>query len=101
VGPRLDRTTAIGSYPANAFGLHDVHGNVWEWCADWFAADSYRRSPPNDPPGPPAAEGRVMRGGSWGQPGQMCRSAYRAVATAGGRGETFGFRVAMTVAAGV
>ncbi len=101
VGPYLERTTVVGSYPANAFGLYDVHGNVWEWCADWFANHYYSQSPRADPPGPPAGEGRIIRGGSWGAHAEECRSARRGWLVPGSRGEPIGFRVAMTVAAGV
>jgi formylglycine-generating enzyme required for sulfatase activity len=59
------QTTPVGSFPANAFGLHDMHGNVWEWCADWYAGDYYATSPRQNPPGPDGGQKRVLRGGSW------------------------------------
>src|SRR5262249_14127530 len=51
-GPYLQSTSAVGSYEPNAWGLYDMHGNVWEWCADWYRPDYYASSPAVDPPGP-------------------------------------------------
>jgi formylglycine-generating enzyme required for sulfatase activity len=85
-GPYLARTAKVGSYPANAFGLHDMHGNVWEWCSDWYDEKYYQRSPKENPPGP--SQGvlstgfhgdfyRVARGGCWLDEPRGCRAAYR------------------------
>ena len=74
-GPSLSRTTDVGSYPANAWGLHDMHGNVWEWCLDWKG--DYPNSDATDPTGPAAGSERVLRGGSWCSSAVACRSAYR------------------------
>ncbi len=62
---RFRRTAPIASFPPNAFGLHDVVGNVREWCADWHADDYYQISPKINPQGPSTGEQRVVRGGSW------------------------------------
>src|SRR5262249_4326336 len=64
-GRSLQKTTRVGSYPANNFGVHDLHGNVWEWCADWLDSLYYAASPKRDPQGPAAGQLRVLRGGSW------------------------------------
>jgi formylglycine-generating enzyme required for sulfatase activity len=77
-GPYLERTCAVGSYRPNAFGLYDMHGNVYEWCADFYDEHYYSNSPKADPRGP--SEGwrsRVMRGGGWRSESRGCRSAYR------------------------
>jgi sulfatase modifying factor 1 len=58
-------TTPVGSYPPNAFELFDMSGNVWEWVADWYGADTYRDADDHNPLGPPAGSLRIVRGGSW------------------------------------
>jgi uncharacterized protein (TIGR02996 family) len=94
-GPDLQRTCAVGSYPANAFGLMDMHGNVWEWCSDWYDEGYYANSPRADPPGPSGSVIRVFRGGSWRDPGRYCRSADRSGGLPGDRYDYLGFRVAL------
>lgn len=72
------RTTPVGSFPANAWGLHDLHGNVMEWCQDWGQwYDEYPGGVVTDPAGPPSGSSRVLRGGSWYSPPRDCRSAGR------------------------
>ena len=93
-GPYLERTAKVGSYAANAFGLYDMHGNVWEWCQDWYDENYYKNSPKEDPPGPAQASYRVVRGGSWGDVGWGCRSAFRYRLEPGYRDADLGFRVA-------
>lgn len=89
-GPSLGRSTAAGSYPANPWGLHDMHGNVAEWVADWFG--SYPIGEATDPTGPAQGEHRVLRGGSWTASALGCRSAYRAYGGLTEREPTIGFR---------
>jgi formylglycine-generating enzyme required for sulfatase activity len=71
------KTHRVGELLASGFGLYDMHGNVWEWCADYWATGYYAESPSNDPSGPSAGSGRVLRGGYWGYHARHCRSAYR------------------------
>ena len=89
-------TAPVGSFKANAFGLHDMHGNVWECCEDWYGF--YQGGSQADPGGPPNGEYRVLRGGPWyNDPGGL-RSAYRGGTHPGTRYNYNGFRV--VVAAG-
>ena len=70
-----DSTTEVGSYGANNYGLYDMHGNVLEWCWDWY--DTYSGASPKDYDGPTTGSNRVLRGGSWYSLGQYLRSACR------------------------
>jgi len=75
------KTAPVGAYPPNAWGLCDMHGNVWEWTADWFSADYFRSSPVDDPPGPSSGTHHTLRGGSASVKSDECRSAIRGEAS--------------------
>ena len=90
-GPSLGRTTDVGVYPANAWGFHDMHGNVWEWSSDWYG--DYPDGSASDPVGPSAGSLRVLRGGGWSFSGQRCRSADRDWSRPDDRDDLLGFRV--------
>ena len=90
-GPDLERTTKVGSYQPNAYGLYDMHGNVWQWCQDWYTKKPLGGK---DPVVTTAASYRVIRGGSWHDVGGRCRSAFRFWNYPGLRYFNLGFRVA-------
>lgn len=91
---RWEGTSPVGSFPPNPWGLYDMHGNVWEWCADWY--DGYQADDQTDPTGPPKGKQHVLRGGSWSSFGDDCRSSSRSSGRADDRAGYYGFRVAAT-----
>ena len=72
-----DKPHPVGGKKTNGFGLYDMHGNIWQWCQDWYDKDYYNNSPTHDPKGPTTGTDRVHRGGCWGAPPVLCRSALR------------------------
>ena len=90
----MGKTSAVGSYAPNAWGLYDMHGNVWEWCADYWRGP-YGSGPQTDPTGPSSGSNRVLRGGSWDFSAEFCRSADRGYCDPTGRINDGGFRVAL------
>ena len=92
-----DQPHPVGRYSPNAWGLHDMLGNVWEWVADRYQPDSYANSPVADPQGPSEGERRVRRGGSYHCAAHLVRVNYRAADTPETRYTVLGFRVARTL----
>jgi len=86
-----DTTHEVGKKPANAWGLHDMHGNVWEWCWDWY--DSYSSGAQTDPMGASSGTGRVSRGGGWRFSAEGLRSACRSYSYPYFRYNNLGFRL--------
>jgi formylglycine-generating enzyme required for sulfatase activity len=109
---QLGSTHPVGQKEANAWGLYDMHGNVWEWVQDWYGEEYYRTSSESchtirgdnwiinslsiDPRGPLSGSYRVFRGGSWISPAGICRSAFRDYSSPGFGGGLLGFRLALS-----
>ena len=88
-------TAPVGSFQPNAFGLYDMHGNVWQWVSDFYSEDYYAQSPVDDPQGPPPSGKHVRRGGGWATWSFYCRSSFRNYNTPQSRYFNLGFRVVM------
>lgn len=99
-GPYLQKTCSVGTYKPNPLGLYDMHGNVAEWCSDWF--DFYAPRKATNPTGPSEGTKRVYRGGEWGRfnyNGYGCRAAFRIYSVPSSRFESVGFRLARSIPA--
>ena len=93
-----DKTHPVGEKKPNAWGFYDMHGNVSEWCEDWFDLYYYENSPKNDPRGPESGSFRVGRGGGWGSRAISCGCAVRGCEKPGERAPYLGLRVALNPA---
>jgi formylglycine-generating enzyme required for sulfatase activity len=93
------RTThPVGQKKPNAWGLYDMHGNVWQWCQDWYGYEGYQEGAAVDPQGPDTGIVRVLRGGSWIPDPEFCRAANRSYYQPGIRNNDIGYRVVVLVA---
>ena len=86
------KANPVGTKLPNAFGLHDMHGNLYEWCSDFYEEKWYEKSLLDDPNGPASGSSRVLRGGYWSFTASYCRSAYRGSNTPSNRLYNYGFR---------
>jgi sulfatase modifying factor 1 len=91
LGAYRRKTVSVGRFPPNSWGLGDMHGNVWEWCQDWYG--SYQPQAVTDPTGPVSGLTKVIRGGGWNYFGRLCRSSFRSNNLPSFAHSSVGFRV--------
>ena len=89
-GEYRKKTTQVATFPANPWGIFDMHGNVYEWCFDWYEASPISTK---DPTGPAQGDGRIIRGGAWDRKSTSCRAAYRYSRDPNRRAHNIGFRI--------
>ena len=92
-GTNHGRTAQVGSYPANPWGLYDMHGNVYQWCEDYYGPYKYLKDRDPARPEKDKEDLRVLRGGSWNYYPRDCRAAYRRRSVPGDRDDDVGFRL--------
>jgi len=97
-GVNRGKRTAVGSFAPNPWGLYDMHGNVWEWCWDWYGV--YTESAQTDPQGASSGYGRVVRGGSWYNADRRLRSASRGEISPSTQSSSLGFRLVLPLTDG-
>lgn len=94
-GEYREKTTVVKTFKPNAWGLYDMHGNLYEWCLDWYGE---ALEGGKDPVGPAEGDGYIIRGGTWNRKATSCRSAYRYSSNPTARGYNIGFRVVLVKA---